>query len=152
MSDQLRIYLLNQTGRSLEFFCFLSPPGEMADAPGVFITTSSSLTAPSNAPNPSVFALDQRYVIGGETIHRPIFLGGASITPHGARAQISDQWSVEFNQDQIGGYMTRYGTHSPPGTITLKTSDFDAEKMEEQGFFPMASFGIKTDSGFMGAV
>jgi hypothetical protein len=154
MSNTYTIYIFNHTSYTQNFFCFLAPPREMANESEIYVTTSSSLSVPPNAPGQYSFVFQDDYLVGAQATERRAF-PGAEFRRKGLnldKARIRDQWSADFTVGTITSFMTRYGTDSPPGTITLKIMDFSKEKLAERGLAALASFGIGDASNFTGVV
>lgn len=152
MTDTYTIYLVNNSADTQNFWCFLAPPQQLASDPGVYANSSASLAVRSHAQGQNYFAIPVQYVVGAGASNQAVGLNVQVVSNVTNNASLQDQWSAEYATvpPNLGPTMKRLGTGAPANMISIATGSFNKAANETNGWFSNQSFGIQTQSGFMG--
>lgn len=152
MVDNYTIYLVNQGVSKKVFWCFLERPQELVGNPGVFANSSASLAVRPNAPGTNKFVIPAQFIVGAGASNNAVGLGVQVISSITSDASLQDTWNALYATvpPNEGPDLQKATTKAPASTIALVTNKFDRAKNENNNWFSNQSFGVETDSGFMG--
>jgi hypothetical protein len=152
MTDKYTIYLVNQSADSQQFWCFLSPPQELVNEPGVFANSSATLAVDPNDPALNRFVIPVQYVVGAGASNNAVGLNVEVLSDVTNQASLKDTWHANYADvpPNKGPKMLLTGKSAPDNTIQLVSNDFAKVSNEGAGWFSNQSFGILTDQGFIG--
>lgn len=152
MTDTYTIYLVNNSADIQTFWCFLAPPQQLVNDPGVFANSSASLAVRPNSQGQNYFVVPVQYVVGAGASNQAVGLNVQVVSNVTNTASLQDQWSAEYATvpPPMGPTMKRLGTSGPANTISIASNGFNKTANENASWFSNQSFGIETQSGFMG--
>lgn len=152
MVDNYTIYLVNQGVSKKVFWCFLERPQELVGNPGVFANSSASLAVRPNTPGINKFVIPAQYIVGAGASNNAVGLGVQVISSITADANLQDTWNALYATvpPNEGPDLQKSTTKSPANTLAIVTNKFDRANNEKNNWFSNQSFGVETDSGFMG--
>jgi hypothetical protein len=151
--DQYTIYLVNRSAQTQVFWCFLQPPHELINDPGVFANSSASLAVMSNSPAQNRFIVPAgRYTVGAGASNFAVGLNVRLVSSVTANAGLQDTWQAAYTTapPNRGPTLTRAGAQAPANTIAIASNAFNKMQNESNGWFSNQSFGIQTAQGFIG--
>ena len=146
------IYLVNRSTDMQTFWCFLAPPRELANDPGVFANSSVSMAVQPNAPGSTVLTIPERYIVGAGAGNQAVGLEVRIISNAVANAAVGQTFDVGYITvpPNEGPTIDLSGTSAPPNTIAIACNAFDRSGNENNGWFSNMSFGIESPAGFAG--
>ena len=146
------IYLRNHSPCAQPFWCFMAPPAELGDDPGIYANSSASLVVEPNSSGLERFVIPVRYVVGAAAASVPVGRGIEIVSNVVYPVSLGDTWDVNYADapPEIGPSMALATTGRKPDAIAITTNGFDRTSNEAQGWFSSQSFGIRTDAGFIG--
>lgn len=152
MTDTYTIYLVNNSADIQTFWCFLAPPQQLVNDPGVFANSSASLAVRPNSQGQNYFAIPVQYVVGAGASNQAVGLNVQVVSNVTNNASLQDQWSAQYATvpPNMGPTMSRLGTSGPANTISIASNAFNKSENENASWFSNQSFGIQTQSGFIG--
>ncbi|NML04197.1 hypothetical protein [Sphingomonas sp. G-3-2-10] len=150
--ESYTLYLVNRSATVQNFWCFLAPPQELANDPGVFASSSVCLAVPPNDPGVNSLVIPVQYVVGAGASNEAVGLGAvinSSVTQY---ADVSQVWQAAYADAPPNMGPSLYVTQdpTPPNTIAIAANAFDQAQNENNAWFGNMSFGIQTEAGFMG--
>jgi hypothetical protein len=152
MADKYTIYLVNQSADSQQFWCFLSPPQELVNDPGVFANSSASLAVDPNDPALNRFVIPVQYVVGAGASNNAVGLKVEVVSDVTNQASLKDTWNANYADapPNKGPKMLLAGRSAPENAIQIVSNAFAKVSNEGAGWYSNQSFGIMTDQGFVG--
>jgi hypothetical protein len=152
MPDTYRIYLVNNSADPQNFWCFLAPPQELSNNPGVFANSSTSIEVAPNYAGVNMFVIPVQYVVGVGASNQAVGLNIEIISQVQNDASLTDTWNANYvnappNQ---GPTMALAGTRQNPNGIAIVTNHFNKSSNEQNGWYSNQTFGIETEVGFIG--
>jgi len=152
MTDTYTIYLQNQSSGPENFWCFLAPPQELSNDPGVFANSSASISVAPNYPGTNEFIIPVQYVVGAGGSNQAVGLNIEIISNVTNNASLTNTWNANYvnappNQ---GPTMALAGTQQKPTDIAIVTNAFNKISNEMAGWYSNQTFGIETEAGFIG--
>jgi len=146
------IFVVNQSADTQNFWCFLAPPPELANDPGVYANSSASLLVISNSPVINYFAIPVQYTVGAGASNDSVGLNVTIVSNVTNYASLGDTWEADYADapPQQGPTMQLLGTTGPANTISISSNAFNMVQNENAGWFANQSFGIQSAAGFVG--
>jgi hypothetical protein len=153
MVDKYTIYLENKSASEQTFWCFLAAPEGLAADPTVFANSSASLTVEPNYPGTNQFVIPVQYSIGAGASNKAVGLSVQINADAKQNVDLLSVWDAKYFTipPKKGPILSQNkASKSPADTIRLVSNNFDRVKNDELEWYSNMSFGIKTESGFMG--
>jgi hypothetical protein len=152
MPNKYTIYLENQGTDPQTFWCFLAPPQELAGQAGVFANSSAQLEVAPNSPATNIFGIPVQYKVGAGASNNAVGLGVQITSSVVLDAELMNQFNAAYANvpPPEGPTLSVAGTSSPANTISISSNAFNKGDNEANGWFSNQSFGIETESGFIG--
>lgn len=151
-----KIYIVNQMPTAQTFWCFLAPPQELVNSPGVYANSSAFQMVPTNYQGVAYFGIPVQYVVGAGGSNEAVGLNVQIVSNVTCDASLQQQFDATYvtvdlpQQPPEGPTMSLSATGSPPNTIALASNAFNQATNEDQQWFSNMSFGIQTEAGFIG--
>jgi len=128
---------------------------------GVYANSTASLAVIPNDPGLNFFTILTQYIVGaGASNHAvkvgarivvsaPIVAAASSVTHDAA---LGDMWDANYATwpPNEGPSLNLSGTKSPSETIAIRSNAFNKVVNENNDWFSNMSFGIQSESGFIG--
>ncbi|WP_316636379.1 hypothetical protein [uncultured Flavobacterium sp.] len=146
------IYLKNESHEVKDFWCFLEKPDGVPSS-GVYANSSTSLAVRPNYGGTNKFIIPTQYSLGAGASNRAVGLGVQIDSSIIIDAEYKQKWEAEYASTpprQGPNLNLLQGHESPNNTIGLLSNSFDRSKNESGKWYSNASFGIQTESGFLG--
>jgi hypothetical protein len=153
MATNYTIYLVNQSSSTQTFWCFLTRPQEVASDPTVFANSSASIAIDSNDPSTNSFTIPVQYVVSAGASNQAVGLGVQINSTISQDSDLTDVWDATYANvpPNKGPKLTLDGSSSVgANSLKIVTNAFDQENNESNNWYASQSFGIQTESGFMG--
>lgn len=152
MTDGYTIYLVNQSARRQQFWCFLSPPRELAGDPGVFPNSSISVMVDPHDPAPNRIVIPVQYVVGAGAGSNAVGRQVEIVSDVTNQASLGDSWEAVYADAPPNRKprMLLDGRNAPDNTIQLTSNAFAKNWNDRARWYSNQSFGIMTDQGFAG--
>lgn len=152
MPSQYTIYLVNKSSSTQTFWCFLTRPQEVASDPSVFANSSASIAIDSNDPSTNSFTIPVQYVVGAGASNNAVGLDVQVNSTISQNSDLAAVWNADYANapPKKGPKLTLASSATGPNSIKLVTNAFNQEDNEALGWYSNQSFGIQTQSGFMG--
>jgi hypothetical protein len=157
MSEVYTIYLVNQFNKTQNFWCFLAGPDDL----GVYANSTASLAVKPADPGFNYFTILDRHIVAAGASNLAVELGAhivvnapvaaaASSVAHDAA--LGDMWDANYATwpPNEGPSLNLSQTKSPAGTIAIRSNAFNKAVNENNDWFSNMSFGIMSESGFIG--
>jgi hypothetical protein len=157
MPEAYTIYLINQSDNTQNFWCFLADP----DDPSFYANSTASLAVRPNDPGFNSFTIQAQYIVGAGASNRAVE-PGARIFTHAAKAAaassaahdaaLGDMWDANYVTwpPNLGPLLKLSETKSAPGAIAIRSNAFNKVVNEDNSWFSNQSFGVMSESGFIG--
>ncbi|WP_294334460.1 hypothetical protein [uncultured Sphingomonas sp.] len=152
MTTNYTIYLVNQSSTTQTFWCFLTRPQELASDPNVFANSSASLAIRSNDPSTNSFTIPVQYVVAAGASNQAVGLNVQINSSISQNADLGQIWEAKYENapPKMGPSLTLDSSSVGPKSLKIVTNPFNQEQNEALNWFSNQSFGIETESGFMG--
>jgi hypothetical protein len=152
MTDTYTIYLQNQSASPQDFWCFLAPPEQLTNNAAVFANSSASIEVAPNYAGVNEFVIPIQYVVGAGGSNQAVGLNIEIISQVSNDASLTDTWNADYvnappNQ---GPTMALAGTKQKSTDIAIVTNGFNKITNEQNGWYSNQTFGIESQSGFIG--
>lgn len=147
-----KIYLLNKSTDSKQFWAFLSKP-EITNTPKVFANSNTSLVIPGGSTDLNLLTIPIQYVIGAGASNNAVELDILIQSNATRNTDLGESWQVKYFT--IPPYEGPIISEGDKGSVVktstaLTTTPFNAKTNAENGWYENMSFGLKTSQGFMG--
>ena len=152
MATEYTIYLVNMSVNNQTFWCFLQQPEELKSNPKVFANSSANLTVRPNDPGLNSFTIPVQYKVGAGASNQAVGLNVKINTRQSSDADLKDTWLAEYVTvpPKMGPTLQRINQTATENTIVMKSNEFDQAINQSESWYENMSFGIETDSGFIG--
>jgi hypothetical protein len=157
MSEAYTIYLVNQSKSTQNFWCFLAGP----DDPTAYANSTASIAVRSNDPGFNSLTIQAQYIVGAGASNHAVERGARIVVsaPMAAAASsvahdaaLGDMWDANYATwpPNLGPLLRLSETKSPPGAIAIRSNAFNKVVNEDNSWFGNQSFGVVSESGFIG--
>ncbi|WP_238542194.1 hypothetical protein [Sphingomonas sp. PAMC 26621] len=152
MATNYTIYLVNQSSTTQTFWCFLTPPAELAGDPNVFANSSASLAIPSNYPGTNSFTIPVQYSVGAGASNQAVGLDVEINSTISQQSSLTQVWDATYGTvpPKMGPNLTLSSSKVGANSLKIVTNAFPQDNNESKGWYANQSFGIESASGFMG--
>ena len=146
------IFVVNRSADTQNFWCFLAPPPELVNDPGVYANSSACLAVTPNYPGLNYFAIPVQYLVGAGASNNAVGLEVIIVSNVTNNASLGDMWEADYANvpPRMGPTMQLLGTTGPANTISIASNAFDVVGNQNAGWYANQSFGIQTAEGFIG--
>ncbi|PCH65947.1 MAG: hypothetical protein COC04_00530 [Gammaproteobacteria bacterium] len=155
MSTEYKIYLVNGTGRTQKFWCFLEKP-KSSIAGDVYANSSTSLIIGGSQGGKNSFTIPVNYVLSAGASNHAVGLDTKIESSVTNNADLKEVWLAEYFNVADGGKRAPEmalvaGQSSPERTLAFQSSNFNRAVNEARDWYSSMSFGIQTSNGFIGS-
>lgn len=153
MTTKYTIYLINESDEDQNFWLFLTPPKELASEPKVFANSSACLMlAAGHTDATNKFEVPVQYVVGAGASNRAVALNVQIESNVVHPASLKQKWEAHYHDapPNQGPSLKLSEDEGADGTICIQSNGFNQINNQANHWYSSMSFGIQTESGFVG--
>ncbi|ELX09921.1 hypothetical protein Jab_2c20050 [Janthinobacterium sp. HH01] len=152
MATDYTIYIINKAAEKKNFWCFLDTPA-MSGGGKVYANSSANLNVESDSEDTNSFTIPLQYSVGAGASNKAVGLD-VLVQSHLVKdAELGQVWNADYATmpDKAGPKLQLDdGATSPGKTLGIVTNDFDEGANDAGKWYQSQTFGINSESGFMG--
>ncbi|UTV30986.1 hypothetical protein [Photobacterium atrarenae] len=151
--DKLTIYIVSKSSSKETFWCFLAKPEELDTGSEIYANSSARLTIDAGSTPEASFGIPVQFKLAAKSINHPVGLGIEVSTRESKDVQLEDVWQGTFytgEEHQAPDLTKVSGQKATENHIEYKTNKFEPDDVIANQWYPSQSYGMKTDSGFVG--
>jgi len=151
-ADELTIHIINKYDSKETFWCFLAKPKALDTGSDIFSNSSARLTLINDPTTEASFTIPVQFSLAAKSVNKPIGLGVKVSTRQQKPVELEESWGATFytGGDHQAPSLKENGGKASENTINYSSNSFQPDKVIENDWYPTQSYGIETNSGFVG--
>jgi hypothetical protein len=151
--DTYTIYIQNHAHSKETFWCFLAEPDQLEVGSKIYANSSARMTLnPSSSHTTAKFEIPIQYQLAARSTNKATGLGIKISTENTKPVNLGQAWAAKFytEADHQAPDLSPNGNGAMPNEVLYNCNPFNPSSAIQNSWYPSQTFGMKTESGFIG--
>lgn len=151
-ADLFEIYIVNKSTTKETFWLFLDKPEQLEVGEEVFANSAARLTIDAGSKPVAKFGVPLQFRLGAKSINQAVGLNVKVSTSQTEDVHLTDVWESTFytGEDHQAPDLKKIDGKARDNEIIFKDNHFNPDDAIANEWYPSQSFGLETQSGFVG--